>query len=43
VARAVHPLDDKEEPDPELTELYRKLYEKFTRLYPALKGAGAFD
>lgn len=43
VARAVHPVDDKEEPDPELTELYRKLYEKFTRLYPTLKGAGAFD
>lgn len=42
VARAVHPLDDEEEPDLELTELYRRLYDKFTRVYPAITEVGVW-
>ena len=38
VTAAVRPLGDVEEPDPVLAEIYRPLYDRFTRLYPAISG-----
>lgn len=42
VKRAVRLREEREEPDPELSSLYAGLYDRYVRLYPALKGAGIF-
>ena len=43
VAEAVRPLEDLEEPDPELVKAYRGIYERYTRCYPALADHGLFE
>ena len=40
VRKAVRLRDEVERPDPELSAIYRPLYERFTHLYPALKEVG---
>lgn len=40
VRKAVRLQDEVEWPDPELSAIYRPLYERFTYLYPALKEVG---
>lgn len=40
VAAAVRPEGAVERPDTDLAERYRRIHEKFTRLYPALKATG---
>ncbi len=43
VAQAVHPSEETEAPDPRLAEPYQALYDRFTRLYPALVAGGIFE
>jgi xylulokinase len=43
VRKAVRLEDTVEEPDPELVALYSEIYQRYVRLYPALKEARMFQ